>query len=198
MEGVPGSIPCYSFAGTYRDSHDVRLGRQVAHIWGQSHARVEVGDAFLSQFPKYAERTVFLSDGCADVSCSPVLSSNELARAIAPTRMTGNYGSEVIRGSRMFKAGDRLPGLFCSELTPHFVQARSTYASVGRAHPVTFAVTRQAPWHNYGLFVLEGTQLTVRSPYLDNDLVRTVYRSPATCFGGADVCLRLIAEGIPF
>jgi asparagine synthase (glutamine-hydrolysing) len=196
-KAVPGSIPCYSFAGTYRDSHDVRLGRRVAQIWGQSHTRVEVGQAFIAQFPKYAERTVFLTDGCADVSCSPILYTNEMARAIAPTRMTGNYGSEVIRGSRMFKAIDPLPGLFCGELTPHFAHARSTCASVGRSHSVTFAVTRQAPWHNYGLFALEGTQLTVRSPFLDNDLVRTVYRSPASCYGGADVCLRLIADGNP-
>jgi asparagine synthase (glutamine-hydrolysing) len=190
-----GSVPCYSFAGTYRDSHDVLIGKQVARLWGQSHERIEVGSAFLSRFPEYAERTVFLTDGCADVSSSPVLYTNERARAIAPTRMTGNYGSEVIRGSRMFKAVDPLPGLFCSELTEHFAQARSTYTALGRSHPVTFAVTRQAPWHNYGLFVLEGTQLTVRSPFLDNDLVRTVYRAPAACYGSADVCLRLIADG---
>jgi asparagine synthase (glutamine-hydrolysing) len=193
----PGSIPCYSFAGTYRDSHDVRLGRQVARIWGQSHTRVEVGEAFLSQFPKYAERTVFLSDGCADVSCAPILYTNELVRAIAPTRMTGNYGSEVIRGSRMFKAVGPLPGLFCSELTPYFARARDTYAGVAASHQVTFAVTRQATWHNYGLFALEGTQLTVRSPFLDNDLVQTVFRSPASCYSSPDVCLRLIADGNP-
>ena len=88
----PGSIPCYSFAGTYRDSHDVLLGKASGAVWGQPHERVEVGDAFLSEFPEYAERTVFLTDGCADVSCSPILYTNERARSIAPTRMTGNYG----------------------------------------------------------------------------------------------------------
>ena len=190
-----GSVPCYSFAGTYRDSHDVRLGRQLARIWGQSHQRVEVGDAFLSRFPSYAERTVFLTDGCADVSCSPILYTNELARHIAPTRMTGNYGGEVLRGSRMFKAEAPLPELFCSELTPHVSQARSTYASVVTAHPVTFAVTRQAPWHHHGLFALEGTQLPVRSPYLDNDLVRTAHRSPPAFYTDGRVCLRLIDDG---
>jgi asparagine synthase (glutamine-hydrolysing) len=196
-KALPGSVPCYSFAGTYRDSHDVRLGKQVAQTWGQRHAIVEVGAEFLSKFPTYAERAVFFSDGCADVSGSAVLYANTLAREIAPTRMTGNYGSEVIRGSRMFKAVDPLPGLFSADLTDHFALARKTYASTTKAHPVTFAVSQQAPWHNYGLFVLEGTQLTVRSPFLDNDLVRTVYQSPSSCYGAADVCLRLIADGNP-
>jgi asparagine synthase (glutamine-hydrolysing) len=192
----PASIPCYSFAGTYRDSHDVLLGRQVARIWGQSHERIEVGNAFLSRFPEYAERTVFLTDGCADVSSSPILYTNELARMIAPTRMTGNYGGEVLRGSRMFKAEEPLQGLFCSELTEHFSHAQSTYANVVRSHPVTFAVTRQAPWHHYALFALEATQLSVRSPYIDNDLVRTAYRAPGG-FTDANVFLRLIADGDP-
>jgi asparagine synthase (glutamine-hydrolysing) len=196
-KALPGAIPCYSFAGSYRDSHDVRIGKRVANAWGQSHTRIEVGQAFLSQFQKYAERTVFLSDGCADVGSSPVLYTNEQAHAIAPTRMTGNYGSEVIRGSRMFKAVEPLPGLFNSELTQYFATARQTYTCVTKSHPVTFAVTRQAPWHNYGLFTLEGTQLNVRSPFLDNDFVRTVYRAPVSRRGGADVCLRLIADGNP-
>ncbi len=191
----PRSIPCYSFVGTYRDSQDALLGRQLAEIWGQSHERIEVGQAFLSRFPEYAQRTVFLTDGSADVSLSPVLYSNEQGRLSAPTRMTGNYGSEVLRGHRAFKPGEPLPGLFCSEMSTHMSQARDTYASLVSSHPVTFAVFRQAPWHHHALFALEGTQLSVRSPFLDNDLVRTVYHSPVTVYADSGVSLRLIGDG---
>jgi len=41
---------------------------------------------------------------------------------------------------------------------------------------------------------LEQTQLSLRSPYLDNDLVRTVFRAPHSALDN-DVCLRLIADG---
>jgi asparagine synthase (glutamine-hydrolysing) len=44
---------------------------------------------------------------------------------------------------------------------------------------------------------LEQTQLTVRSPYLDNDFVRTVFRAPASTNGNGDIRLRLIADGSP-
>jgi asparagine synthase (glutamine-hydrolysing) len=193
----PGSIPCYSFGGTYRDSQDVVLGRHLARVWGQPHERIEVGEGFLSRFPELAQRTVYLTDGCADVSTSPILYTNELARDIAPTRMTGNYGGEVLRASRMFKPEEPLPGLFSSELTPHTSQARSTYKSFDGSHPVTFTMFRQAPWFHYAVFALEGTQMPVRSPFLDNDIVRTVYRAPQSAYSDSNVCLRLIADGNP-
>jgi asparagine synthase (glutamine-hydrolysing) len=196
-KAAPGSIPCYSFAGTYRDSQDVLLGRKLARAWGQTHERIEVGHDFLSRFPDYAQRTVYLTDGSADVSSSPVLYTNELVRSIAPTRLTGNYGGEVLRGSRMFKPQEHLTGLFCSDLTPHIFQTRSTYATLAKLHPVTFAVSRQVPWYHHGQYALEGTQLSVRSPFLDNDLVRTAYSAPRAAFADGEVCLRLIADGDP-
>ena len=62
-------------------------------------------------------------------------------------------------------------------------------------HPLTFAVFRQAPWHHYGLLALEQTQLSLRSPFLDNDFVQTVFRAPDSAWMNNGVCLRLIAEG---
>ena len=53
------------------------------------------------------------------------------------------------------------------------------------------------PGTTTGCSALEETQLALRSPYLDNDLVRTVYRGPAAAFESNDVCLRLIADGNP-
>ena len=44
---------------------------------------------------------------------------------------------------------------------------------------------------------LEQTQLTLRSPYLDNAFVRTVFRAPSSACVSDAVCLRLIADGDP-
>jgi asparagine synthase (glutamine-hydrolysing) len=191
----PGSLPCYSFGGMFRDCQDVRLARQVAVACGQSHKVIPVGEEFLSRFPHYAERTVYLTDGCMDVTHSPDLYVNELAREIAPVRMTGNYGGEVLRRVRAFKPVDPAPGLFHAEFSPYVQMARETYAGLLHGHPLSFALFRQAPWHHYGLLTLEQTQLSLRSPYLDNDFVRTVYRAPASTLTSNDVSLRLIADG---
>ena len=191
---LPGSLPCYTFGGMFRDCRDVLVARQVADVCEQSHEVIPVGEEFLSRFPHYAERTVYLTDGCVALTHSPDLYLNEKAREIAPVRMTGNYGSEVLRRNVAFKPSGHAPGLFRPEFLPHVHGAKDTYTGLLQGHPISFAVFRQAPWHHYGLLALEQTQLSLRSPYLDNDLVRTVFRAPESALDN-EVCLRLIADG---
>jgi asparagine synthase (glutamine-hydrolysing) len=64
-------------------------------------------------------------------------------------------------------------------------------------HPLSFSVFRQAPWHHYGLQALEQSQLSLRSPFLDNELVETVFRAPQSALATDDISLRLIADGNP-
>lgn len=194
LNPAPGSLPCYTFAGMYRDSQDVIIAREVARACGQEHEVIRVGDEFLARFPSYAERTVYLTDGCADVSRSADLYVNKRARLIAPLRMTGNYGGEVLRRVRAFKPIEPPAGLFTTEFLPYLHQAEGTYAELLRSHPLSFAVFQQAPWFQYGLLALEETQLSLRSPYLDNDVVQTVFRAPEAACANDDICLRLIAE----
>ena len=94
-----------------------------------------MGEEFLSQFAHYAERAVYLTDGCVDVSRAPDLYLNEKAREIAPVRMTGNYGGEILRRVRAFKPEEPLPGLFAPEFLRHIRQARETYAGLLRETP---------------------------------------------------------------
>ena len=197
QKSPPRSLPCYSFGGMFRDSRDVAVARQVARACGQAHEVIAVGEEFLSRFSHYAERTVYLTDGCVDVSCSPDLYVNGRAREIAPVRMTGNYGGEVLRRIRAFKPIEPLPGLFHHEFLPHIRKAQDTFCTLLRGHPLSFAVFQQAPWHHYGLLALEQSQLSLRSPYLDNEFVRTVFRAPDAVLANNEVCVRLIAEGNP-
>jgi len=196
LKPSPRSLPCYTFGdgGGRRQVRDAVVAQQVASACGQVHEVIPVGEEFLSRFSHYAERTVYLSDGCVDLTHSPDLYLNERARQIAPVRMTGNYGSEVLRLSRAFKPEEPAPGLFPGEFLQHVHAAKETYRALDREHPLSFAVFRQAPWHHYGLLALEETQLALRSPYLDNELVRTAFRAPKKALG-EDVCLRLIADG---
>jgi asparagine synthase (glutamine-hydrolysing) len=193
----PGSLPCYTFGGMYRDCRDVLLARRVAHACGQPHEVIPVGREFLSRFAHYAERTVYLSDGCCSVSHSPDLYVNERVAKIAPIRMTGNYGDEVLRRARVFRPSDPMSGLFRPEFLASVCRAKDTYATLLEDDALSFALFRQAPWHHYGLLALEQTQLSLRSPYLDNELVRTLFRAPESAYSNNDMRLRLIGDGNP-
>lgn len=192
-----GKLPCYSFGSMYRDTQDVIVARQVAKSCGQTHQVIPVGSEFLSQFSKYAERTVYLTDGSLSVNHSPDLYVNEKARQIAPIRLTGNYGGEVLRRVRAFKPVQPAPGLLTQEIQRHVGNAAETFRAQCETHPLSFAVFRQAPWHHYGLLALEQTQLTLRSPYLDNEFVKTVFQAPDSATRSNDLCLRLIGDGDP-
>jgi asparagine synthase (glutamine-hydrolysing) len=192
-----GSLPCYSFGGMYRDCQDVVVARRVAQACGQSHEVIPVEEEFLSRFSHYAERAVYLTDGCTAVNRSADLYVNEQARKIAPVRMTGNYGGEVLRRVRAFKPVMPSPELFRPDFSSQIDTAAETYAGVVQGHPLSFAVFRQAPWHHYGLLALEESQLCLRSPFLDNDFVQTVFRAPQSSLTSNDISLRLIADGDP-
>src|ERR1700722_6429943 len=197
-KAAPGTLPCYTFGGTLRDCHDVRIARRVAEVCKQPYQIIPIGPEFWSKFPHYAERSVYLTEGGVDVYRASDLFVSEKARAIAPAKLVGTYGSEIIRRAVMFKAVKPPQGLFKQEFLPHVAQAESTYADLRREHPLTFAAFRQSPWYHQGILALESTQLSVRSPYLDNDFVRTVYRAPKSdALEKDDVRLRLMRDGDP-
>ena len=171
------SLPCYTFGSMYRDHEDVKLARGVAKICEQPHQVITAGSEFLSQFAHYAERTTWLTDACVDLSRSPDLYVNERVREIAPVRMVGTYGSEILQHAVMFKATEPAPGVF-EPLQAKIGEAIETYNTAREGHPVSFVAFRQSPWHHFGVLGLEQTQVAIRSPYLDNEFVKTVYRAP--------------------
>jgi asparagine synthase (glutamine-hydrolysing) len=192
-----GSLPAYTFGGMFRDCRDVQIARKVADACGQTHQAITVGDEFLNRFSHYAKRTVYLTEGGVDVYRASDLYVSEKARQIAPAKVVGTYGSEIVRHAVMFKPMLPADGLFRGELISNVRQAYETYAEIRRCHPVTFAAFRQSPWYHQGVLALEQTQLTVRSPFLDNDFVAAVYRAPSTMSTSEDVRLRLIGDGSP-
>jgi asparagine synthase (glutamine-hydrolysing) len=190
----PGSLPCYTFGSMYRENQDVYLARRVAEICGQSYQVVTVDGTCLERFPHYAERTLYLTDGCVDVSRSADLYNNQMARQIAPVRMVGTFGSEIIRGAVMFKAVKPSADVFSPELLSEVSRAADTYRTQTGGNQTSVVAFRQPAAYHFGVLMLEQSQLTLRSPYLDNEIVRTVFRAPRV-ESGEDVRLRLIRDG---
>jgi asparagine synthase (glutamine-hydrolysing) len=191
----PGTLPCYTFGSMYRENQDVRLARRVAEICRQPYQVITVDNECLAKFPHYAERTLYLTDGCVDISRSADLYNNQMARQIAPVRMVGTFGSEIIRGALMFKPVRPSGDVFKPEMLAQVSQAIKTYEEEFRGHPTTQVAFRQPAAYHFGVLMLEQSQVTLRAPYLDNEIIRTVYRAPKA--NREDVRLRLIRDGSP-
>jgi asparagine synthase (glutamine-hydrolysing) len=195
VKSRPGELPCYTFGGTYRDCADVRIARQVAKSCQQSHQTIVVGSPFFSEFPGLAEKTVYVSDGSMDVSGSVELYANRMARELAPVRLTGNYGSEILRGNVAFRPGSVNEDMLQPEFARLLRNAATTYVGERNCSDLSFIAFKQVPWHHYSRLSVELTQLTMRSPYLDNELVALMYQASPGLRQSAILALRLIADG---
>ena len=192
----PNTLPCYTFGSMYRENQDVHLARRVAEICKQPYQLITVSKEVVERFPELAERTIYLTDGCVDVSRSLDLYNNAMAREIAPVRMAGTFGSEIIRGAVMFKHKPPEEGIFAPEILHEVSRARATYDDqILRGDRTSAVAFRQTAAYHYGGLALEQSQLTMRWPYLDNDVVKAVFRAPRDGGQGEDVRFRLVRDG---
>jgi asparagine synthase (glutamine-hydrolysing) len=76
-------------------------------------------------------------------------------------------------------------------------RAHATYASALEGHPLSFALFKQAPWHQQNSLSLERSQVTMRSPYLDTGFVKTLFRAPGSATMSNEMSMRLIGDGNP-
>jgi asparagine synthase (glutamine-hydrolysing) len=192
---APFKLECYTFGGPYRECSDVRIARLVAKASQQYHSVIPLNSKFFAEFPALAKRSVFFTDGAMDVSGAAGLFVNRMAREVAPVRLTGNYGDQILRGHVAFKPSPLCQAIFDGQFVPLIQKATATYSREKQERRTSFVAFKQVPWHHYAMFALEQTQLTVRSPYLDNDLVGLVYQAPPEMSDSVDLALRMIGDG---
>jgi asparagine synthase (glutamine-hydrolysing) len=192
---LPFKLPCYTFSGVYRDCADVTIARKVAKLCQQRHEAIRISKDFFAEFPALAKRSVTYSDGTMDVSGSAELYVNRKAREIAPVRLTGNYGDQIVRGIVGFKPLHLRPEIFEDQFSRRIGEAGQALRPQ-EGHPLSFFCAKQLPWYHYPRLALETSQLTVRSPFLDNELIGLAFQAPDPC-RDLKTSLRFIQKGDP-
>jgi asparagine synthase (glutamine-hydrolysing) len=189
-----GPMRTYTFSGIDGETLDERLGRQAAAVRGLEHQTLRIGRDFLVGFDHFVDRTVSISDATAGATSAHEVYLTALARSIAPIRLTGNFGSEVLRGMTTVKAKRITDGLLDPAMER--LVARSAYGS-GHSHPVTATAFAEVPWHLYGPLAVGRSQLSFRTPYMDNDVVSLAYRAPVAARSNGAASLHAVASLAP-
>ena len=196
LNPAPDTLPCFSFGGMYRQCADVVIAEKIARATQQHYQVISVDETFFAEFPRLAEETVYFTDGTMDVSGSVELFANRMAREISPIRVTGNYGSEILRGNVVLKPSRLSRSIFNPDFSNQFDRALGTYESERQGDRTSFIAFKQVPWHHYARLALEQSQLTIRSPFLDNELVAVACQAPSSC-QNKELCTRLVADCNP-
>jgi len=191
----PQTVPCYTFGSMYRDGFDVKVARKVANVCQQSHFTIRIGKQFLKEFPELAIKAAYISDGYLDVASGAAeLFTNRKAREIAPVRMTGCHGSEVLRSIRGFRYKLVDSSLFDDDLKGHMVHASEIFNRNTNGHRLSVAIFIEAPFFNYNRMTIEQSQITKRTPFMDNDLLALVYRAPLEAVTSDKVSCQLVRD----
>jgi asparagine synthase (glutamine-hydrolysing) len=170
--------PCYTFGGMWGETFDIRIARKLSALCHQSHEVIGIDRAFLSEFPRYAQKSVYISDGTHDVLGAHDVYFNEVARKIAPIRLTGKFGSEVVRTRRLIPWSDFPRHLLHPELSLLLDRAPNLDEVSQKRHPLTRVVAEEIAWYEFGRVSVEQSQITLRTPYMDNSLVKLMYEAP--------------------
>ena len=187
---------CYTFDEAKRTTLDARLAARVAAACGLEHHVLRMGSDFFSNFAAHADRTVYISDGYFGLTGAHEIYLNQLARTLAPVRLGGAFGGEILRGVSTFK-----PHLPTPKLTdPAFresLDGLTRYSSNGANHPVTSAAFKEIPWNIFGSPAICRSQLNFRTPYLDNELVSLAYQIPESLRWSSRLALDLVRDHNP-
>jgi asparagine synthase (glutamine-hydrolysing) len=189
-------LPCYTFGSMYRDTYDVWVAKQVAAVCDQPHEVLVLGEEFIGRLREYLEKGVLISDGYLGLSGAAELYLNGSARRIAPIRITGNYGGELLRGARAFKGSMPKGDFLVPELAERVRGAMDTFSRLTEMRDISFTLFSQAP-SGYGRYAIERSQLMMRSPFLDEDIIQLLYRSPRRAVSRSDLSSRLIGQRRP-
>ena len=196
QEHDPRRETCYTFTGPAGRTMDDRVAASVAAACGLEHRLLRLEPDFFADFGAHADRTVYVTDGAAGILGAHEIYFHRQARALATTRLTGNYGSEILRAVSTFKPLQLEPALFAREFLPA-VRAAAGQLAASRTHPLTFAAFQEVPLNLYGTLAAGRSQIHFRTPYLDNELVALAYQCPDNLRKSSLPAMRLVKAHSP-
>ena len=158
-------------------SEDCGESQRVVGQFGQTHHFHRVGGDFFAEFSRYAEDAALLSGGTADVTGSLTLYQAKRARSVAPILLTGSFWYDVFVGG-----GNRwletTYGMTNSDLASTYDAAGQRFQEIVEGHPLSVTLLQLIPTYRSAHLAIARSQVAVRTPYLDRDLLALLFRTP--------------------
>ena len=191
-----GGQTSYTFTGPRGQTLDDQVAARVAQAAGLEHRLLRLAPDFFNDFAAHADKTVLVTDGEFGIAGAHEIYFNRRARDLAPVRLTGNYGSEILRAISTFKPLPLASGLLDPAWEKSFRTAGAGLAE-HKKHPVTSAAFKEIPWNLHGSLMAGWSQVSFRSPYLDNEIVALAYQASDATRRSSRSALRFIQACSP-
>lgn len=192
----PGKLPCYTSSYIYGNTYDVNVVQRLADAISQPLHVINFDDNIFLQYNELLEKTVYISEGNCDASGTIELYLNQIAREIAPIQISHNFGGTFLRKEEIVRLNNLNSSLFSNEFQNLFHEVLKKYRNLS-SMSLTDNINKGLPWSAFGYLSILQSQLTVRSPFTDNDFVELLYRVFDEVISSDKMSLRLIKDGNP-
>ena len=170
---------CYTFTGPTGRTMDDRVAAEVAAALGLEHHLLRLNPDYFASFAAQVDKTVFVTDGTSGIFGAHEIYFHQQARPLAAMRLTGNYGSEILRAISTYKPIGLKSQIFNPQFLPEIGASEARFQQE-KKHPDTFAAFKEVPSNLFGNLAAGRSQISFRTPYLDNELVALSYQCPAS------------------
>jgi asparagine synthase (glutamine-hydrolysing) len=192
IENYDQTMPCYTFGSKFRECFDIRTARKIAAHIKQPYQVLEIDEDFYSNFAELARDVVYFSDGMMDIPGSHDLYLNRIARSISDHRLTGKFGSEVIRRSSTLKRYSYEDGYLDPEFKDYLEVDLENEKNVVFKNPLSYTLMVDIPFNEFGRITVEKSQLTYLAPFIDYEILEMLYQAPEEVFASKNFIMDLI------
>lgn len=195
---LPQNLITLTYGHAQRECIDVKLARAVANVMNLSHHTISLDHQFLRNYSSYLTKAIYITDGLAHATNVEGIYLNQLARLFAPIKLTGKFGSQILGKVRRAQRPRPIDASLIHPDFHPFMEIASKELMRYANHPhLSFILQCEIPWFWATATVTEMSQLMVRSPFLDNEVIELLYRAPREGFDGAEFQIEMIQRYRP-
>jgi asparagine synthase (glutamine-hydrolysing) len=179
----------------YRDSQDVLIARKISQACNLKHHTLRLDTNFLREYPKNAEKAIYITDGHANITSLDELYLSNQMREITPIVLQGFYGTQVFGRVGLFIMYSPVnSGLINGEFKNNITETSQKLQQYQKENHLTNNLKRELTWFWSGSTLSKMSQLSFRTPYLDNDFIDLMYCAPDQGFDGTEFEIAAISK----
>ena len=188
-------VKCYTIGRPISSMCEIKTAYEIAKITGLSLNLVNIEKDFFENFKEYAERSIYISDGISDLNSVLDLYFYRKLKEIAPVKICTSHGAAILRRKRLIKMLKYNSGLFSDDFKVYLNAAVCKRSDELKSTNLNFQLNVGIPSTMYGKSSIWQSQMVIRFPFLDNDIVNLMYRSIDKVTESKKTSLRLITDG---
>jgi asparagine synthase (glutamine-hydrolysing) len=192
----PGKVKCFAVNNPHSSEKTRQTAIEIAKISGQVLEVVDIDDDFFCNFNEYAEKSYIVSSGICDINGVVEFYLHNKIKDFAPIKVATDHDAAILRKNAILQPytfNQNILSMDFKNLLERTNNCRDK--KIELAADLSFQVNEGIPFGGSMGFAICQSQMVIRYPFLDNDLVGLMFRGIDDITRRKETSLRLIRDG---